>query len=240
MSQNELRMEIEVAGTPEEVWRAIATGPGISAWFMPAEVEEGRSITYHHGPDASSESSIAAWEPPRRLVVDEGEGAATEFLVEARSGGTCVVRLVASGFGDSSAEAGWTAALLGLRLYLEHFRGQTAGTIVAGGIVDGPAPSAWAELLAAVGIGEPAEGGRVATTDPPLAGVVAGRGETTATLLLDEPAPGIAFIGVGGPNEETVFAFLRAQLFGDDGEELAARDEPAWRARLAPLQVAGA
>jgi uncharacterized protein YndB with AHSA1/START domain len=238
MTEPELQMEIEVAGTPEEVWRAIATGPGISAWFMPAEVDEGRAITYHHGPDASSESAIAAWEPPHRLVVDEGEGAATEFLVEARSGGTCLVRLVAGGFGDSGAEAGWTAALLGLRLYLEHFRGQTAGTILAGGIADGPAPRAWAELLAAVGIGEPVKGARVSSAEAPLAGVVAGRGETTATLLLDEPAPGIAFVGVGGPDEETVFAFLRAQLFGEDGKALAARDEPVWRERLAPLHAA--
>ena len=34
--------EIEVPGTPEQVWEAIATGPGITAWFMPAEVDPGR------------------------------------------------------------------------------------------------------------------------------------------------------------------------------------------------------
>ena len=31
--------EIEVPGTPETVWTAIATGPGISSWFVPAEVD---------------------------------------------------------------------------------------------------------------------------------------------------------------------------------------------------------
>jgi uncharacterized protein YndB with AHSA1/START domain len=31
--------EVEVPGTPEAVWQAIATGPGISAWFVPAEVD---------------------------------------------------------------------------------------------------------------------------------------------------------------------------------------------------------
>jgi hypothetical protein len=30
---------IEVPGTPEQVWEAIATGPGIEAWFVPADVE---------------------------------------------------------------------------------------------------------------------------------------------------------------------------------------------------------
>ena len=28
-----VQTEVEVPGTPEEVWQAIATGPGISSWF---------------------------------------------------------------------------------------------------------------------------------------------------------------------------------------------------------------
>ena len=35
-----VQVEVEVPGTPEEVWQAIATGPGISSWFVPAEFEE--------------------------------------------------------------------------------------------------------------------------------------------------------------------------------------------------------
>ncbi len=35
-----IELEIEVPGTPEEVWRAIATGPGITSWYVPHEVEE--------------------------------------------------------------------------------------------------------------------------------------------------------------------------------------------------------
>ena len=35
-----MTVEFEVAGTPEEVWQAIATGPGISSWFVPTEIEE--------------------------------------------------------------------------------------------------------------------------------------------------------------------------------------------------------
>jgi uncharacterized protein YndB with AHSA1/START domain len=30
----ELRKEITLDATPEQVWEAIATGPGIDAWFM--------------------------------------------------------------------------------------------------------------------------------------------------------------------------------------------------------------
>jgi hypothetical protein len=35
-----LPVEFEVPGTPEEIWQAIATGPGISSWMTPAELEE--------------------------------------------------------------------------------------------------------------------------------------------------------------------------------------------------------
>jgi hypothetical protein len=35
-----VQVEIEVPGTPEEVWQAIATGPGISSWFVPTEFKE--------------------------------------------------------------------------------------------------------------------------------------------------------------------------------------------------------
>jgi len=49
-----VQIEIEVPGTPEEVWQAIATGPGISSWLVPAEFEvrDGKivhSVVYHFG-----------------------------------------------------------------------------------------------------------------------------------------------------------------------------------------------
>ena len=33
-------VEVEVPGTPEEVWQAIATGPGVSSWFVPTEIRD--------------------------------------------------------------------------------------------------------------------------------------------------------------------------------------------------------
>jgi uncharacterized protein YndB with AHSA1/START domain len=236
-------IEVEVPGTPEQVWDAIATGPGISAWFMPAEVTD-TTITHHHAPGQGSEAKITAFEPPHRLAFTEGPGGAmaTEFLVEARSGGTCVVRLVTSGYGDKSASDGWTAALLSLRLYLEHFPGQRASVVIAGGTVPGPVERAWEELVGALGLERLTEGERVEAAGPgapPLAGVVEGRLDTMATLRLDSPAPGLAFVGVGGPDDETVFAFVRAQFFGPDAPELAARHEPELRALLERERTAG-
>ena len=49
-----VQVEVEVPGTPEEVWQAIATGPGISSWFVPTRSEErgragGEHLRARHG-----------------------------------------------------------------------------------------------------------------------------------------------------------------------------------------------
>ena len=46
-----VEMEFLVPGTPEQVWQAIATGPGMSAWFTPTTVDEhvGGAITFDFG-----------------------------------------------------------------------------------------------------------------------------------------------------------------------------------------------
>src|SRR5262245_59312593 len=125
--------EVEVPGSPEEVWKAIATGPGISSWFVPSTVEErvGGAATASFGPGMDSVGTIKTWDPPHRYAIEtvEGPGAiATEWIVEARSGGTCVVRVVHSWFAstdewDNQFEGhtyGWQAFFRNLRLYLTH------------------------------------------------------------------------------------------------------------------------
>jgi uncharacterized protein YndB with AHSA1/START domain len=93
-----VQAEVEVPGTPEEVWQAIATGPGISSWFVPTEVEVGHdgvpaTVRSHFGPGTSMDSlaSVTAWEPPHRLAAESrddmgpsGPPVATEWIVEAR------------------------------------------------------------------------------------------------------------------------------------------------------------
>src|SRR5262245_28311497 len=64
-------VEAEVPGTPEQVWAAIATGPGISSWFVPSKVEEreGGIATADFGPGMESRATITVWEPgPRRAL----------------------------------------------------------------------------------------------------------------------------------------------------------------------------
>jgi uncharacterized protein YndB with AHSA1/START domain len=250
-----VEVQIEVPGTPEEVWEAIATGPGISSWFVPSEVEgrEGGTVRQRHGADMDYSGTIFAWDPPRRFGHgDPGErrdgevsfdGLADEFLVEARSGGTCIVRVVTSGFGsgaewDEAIEGvknGWGSALNNLRLYLEHFRGRPAASISLGGAVAGSPDEAWATLLDGLGLGEVEVGRHVTASGdgvPPLAGAIDRAGAGELTVVLEEPAPGVAALYAGGPHE-TTYAFVRLYLFGDDAGAIAAREEPAWRAWLA-------
>jgi uncharacterized protein YndB with AHSA1/START domain len=150
-----LRFEftIEVPGPPEQVWDALATAKGISSWMMPTDGTEGLggTLVFHmgEGEGMSSPAEITAWERPTRVAYIEPEWAtlmgqdkdaavtplASEFLVEATSGGTCIVRVVTSAFGTGAdweqeffdeMGKGWTPFFQHLRLYLTHFPGQTA------------------------------------------------------------------------------------------------------------------
>jgi uncharacterized protein YndB with AHSA1/START domain len=109
----ELELEIEVVGTPDEVWRAIATGAGVSPWLQPTEIEErvgGRfaydlgdqghwnetgEVSEHDRPFRFSTRGVR-WQGPRGP--DDTALIATQWMIEPSDNGTCVVRLVMSGF----------------------------------------------------------------------------------------------------------------------------------------------
>ena len=64
-----LRMELtfELPGTPEQVWDAIATANGISAWIMPTDLEEreGGAVAFHMGEATGLvPGTVTGWEPP--------------------------------------------------------------------------------------------------------------------------------------------------------------------------------
>jgi uncharacterized protein YndB with AHSA1/START domain len=263
-SERRIEIEVEVPATPEHAWEAIATGPGVTAWFMPTDVEGrvGGSVVHHYGADASSSGEVIAYESPRRFAYEEefspGEdeaGArpiATEFQIEARSGGMCVVRVVVSGFGEGDAweravesfSGGWRQALLSLRLYLTRFRGEAVGSINTSDTVTGAKDEIWDAFTRALGLpSAPRPRDRIATGAgdvPTLAGAVEEVDETMITLLLDQPGRGIGCFAAGGPGDE-IFTIVRAQLFGPDAAEIAAREQKAWEAWFAgdPLSAHG-
>ena len=83
-------LEVAVDGTPEEVWRAIATGPGISSWYVPHEVDEqegGHAVaSFGPGPEMQIPGRVTAWEPPHRVkFTGEGPGPACKALRAARA-----------------------------------------------------------------------------------------------------------------------------------------------------------
>lgn len=239
---DEHRAEVaaEVPGTPEQVWEAIATGPGISAWFMALEIDarEGGSVAMDFGGGLESIGSITAWDPPHRYVYEEKDtGIATEWLVEAGSGGTCVVRVVTSGYGGQgdwenefeSHREGWEMFLENLRLYLTHFPGQECSPFAARATVPGPLGTAWERFRERLGF---QEGDRVASADgaPPLAGTVQrvlDSGHHAGLMLrIDEPAPGLALVFVNEFRGD-VSANVCAYLFGG-----GANAGPEWQAWL--------
>jgi uncharacterized protein YndB with AHSA1/START domain len=248
-----IELEVEVPGTPEEVWEAVATGPGISSWFIPMDIEEraGGRVSMHWGPDfGDAGGEVVDWEPPRRVLFRGDDGAmAYEWLVEALEGGTCIVRLVNSGFGDGDEwddqfhgmAEGWRLFLTNLRLQRTHFPGRSAAvTSIPTARVAGSIDGAWSRFCALLGTPDSStEGDEVATADgaPPLRGrVVAQIRRPTVfadLLVLDAPAAGTAFLaaeGFGGS------VGLSAYLYLYDGEVPA---DPAvadtWRSWFAEV-----
>ncbi len=244
----EISFDVEVPGTPEAVWDAIATGPGISSWFVNAEIQ-GDRMTQHHGNGFDTTSRITASERPSRFAYEEEfqptpdaspSLVATEFLVEAQSGDTCVVRLVQSGFGTGDAweraiesfKGGWPSALDDLRLYLTHFAGEPVAGFATGRELE--PENAWATMCESLGLPDDINpGDRVETHGtPPFAGTVARAADGQVSLLLEQPGRGLGYLGAGGPGDQ-VFFFVRARLFGEGAEAAAARAETAWEQWLA-------
>lgn len=172
----EIAKEVLLAATPEQVWEAIATGPGVTAWFMEMDLEAGGV-------------EVIAADPPKRFAVrtppaEDGATQAFEYLIEARDGGSTVLRFVHSGFlsDDWSTEfeamtsIGWDMYLHTLGQYLRYFPGQVASFLAA----EAPEPSAkqeaWPVLLEGLGVSAtPRQGDQVRLTPDgiaPIEGVV--------------------------------------------------------------------
>jgi hypothetical protein len=118
----EIRREIELPATPEQVWEAVATSAGNAAWLFPNLIEPHQAQVY---------------EPPHRFVIRmEGEDGwfnSIEDVIEARDGGTAVLRYVHSGIFTEDWDDQYDAAglhtdfyLHTLGEYLRHFNGRRA------------------------------------------------------------------------------------------------------------------
>jgi hypothetical protein len=247
-----VQIEFEVPGTPEEVWQAIATGPGISSWFVPTEFEErdGKPVTLilKFGPGIEPRSAVTAWNPPR-MFATEADGwmpgsppIANEWSIEARGGGICVVRIVQSLFASTddwdmqleAAKGGLASFLEILRIYLTHFRGKRSAMTQFSAPAAGTEEEAWGALTTALGLKEMSIGQRFAAPAgvPPFRGIVeyVTQNPFDALLRLEQPAPGVAALGIAAyPGGPTTVA-LNLYLYGDHGADIVARETPLWQA----------
>jgi uncharacterized protein YndB with AHSA1/START domain len=146
----DIRKEVALDATPEQVWEAIATGPGLTAWFAPMDID----------PDSDM---VVAWEPGRHLAVrtppaEDGSTQAFEYLIEARDQGSTVLRFVHSGvFGDDWSDEyedmtsqGWDMYLHTLAQYLSRFGGLPAVYVQAESPSSSARPGAWPRLMEAL------------------------------------------------------------------------------------------
>lgn len=235
----EVREEMEFDATPEEVWEAISTGPGVDSWFMGhSEIEPraGGRVTMQLG-GWDSVSTVTAWEPGRRFKHEtepgpDGQLMAFEYLVEGRDGGGTVLRLVHSGFLGDNWEAEYDALSVGDRIYLRklgvylsRFAPRTAG---GAWFLHGPnvpdADQMWSTLGAALGLdGVPADGDRVRLGIDgvePLDGVVEFAAHNTFVCVT---VPDAMYMFVHGFDGTTVAEY---HGFGSDADGQAAQS--AW------------
>jgi uncharacterized protein YndB with AHSA1/START domain len=254
-----LRLEytIEVPGTPEQVWSAIATANGIQSWFTPTDLEEreGGALVFRMGEGMDSSGTVTGWDPPHRFAYVEPEWAAmvghdvdsvtplaTEFLVEAQSGGTCVVRMVSSAFGSGAdwereffddMDKGWPSVLQRLRLYLTHFPGQQVTLMSAQRtFAEIPSEPVWSAMRSALGVREIGETlqlrGHV--------GRVEQVGDDHVMVRLSEPVPGFLSFAAWNFGDRTTSNVL-GQLFSPRAAAVVEREEPEWQAWLDELPV---
>ena len=243
-------LELTVPGRPEQVWHAIASGEGISAWMMPADVEArlGGDVAFHMGPDATSRGRVTAFEPERRIVYEEDwaalvghEGAdvtplVTEFLIESRAGGTCVVRVVTSAFGTGAdwenefweeMSSGWAPVLDNLRLYLTHFPGQRATSLWAGASFTATPEASIAAVRDALAV--------AAVGDAIMERGIRGHLERSLArhflVRVDDPVPGLlSFFSFGA--DDGCGVHVQGFLFSDRAPEYVEREQPHWQAWL--------
>jgi hypothetical protein len=129
----------------------------------------------------------------------------------------------------------WPGFLHMMNLAAAQFPGQEKSTVTrVFGVAQGSEARAWMELRAALGLTDVAVGerGMVGEAGAPVAaGLVEWASDAPPHLLLriEEPAPGYVMVGVFS-HDGQVHTSLDLRLFGDGAQEIAAREEPRWRA----------
>jgi hypothetical protein len=148
--EHRIEIEIPLEATPDEVWEAISTVEGMTAWFFPMEVAPDEN-------GMSPNGRVTSWEPGRGYTVVAGPNT-FEYLIEARDGGSAVLRFSQTGFSGDDWEAeyeatarGWGLYFHTLARYLSIFKADPATYILAEGPDASKTAEAWQGLLSELG-----------------------------------------------------------------------------------------
>ena len=256
--QRSVRVSVEVAGTVEEVWEAVSSGPGISGWYLPTEVvlgfdDEPVRLLSHLGPHTSRVAEVKLWDPPLgfRTVSEDGPDDAppliTTWYVRPLAGG-CLVEVEHSMETEldewdgllSSARDGWRAFFRVLKVYLAYFAGKRCQMCTLLITTRESDAKAWETISEPLGLSHAGIGERCRSEadGPELAGVLEWAGDSghahQALVRLDQPAPGIAYLQIArmhGWNVPTV----RLYFYGEQAATVVSREEPRWQAWLSEL-----
>jgi hypothetical protein len=229
----EIRKEILLEATPEQVWEAVATESGLAAWFMPVPIDLDSEI-------------VTSNEPGRRLGIrmpasPDGSFHASDYRIESAGPGRSVLRFAHSGFtGDDWSEDyeeitgyGWDMYLHTLSQYFEHFAGLPAHYVEA----EAPEASAdetlWPRLLTAMGLPDGAKEGAGVRFNLPGFGAVEGVVDYAASTFVGLRAPSalIRFHGrsrLGMPVAVSMHVYVSTS-FDTEGAQRA------WESWLAPV-----
>jgi hypothetical protein len=201
------------------------------------------------GPGMDCPAKITSWEALKQFATEGEMGGpgsptmATEWSIETRAGGKCLVRVVHSLFADTDKwdnqldglEQGWPPIFRILRRYLESFKGQTSSMAQFMSFSTESDTATWEKFGGELGLLKVSPGQKWSTPvgAPQLSGVIDALGEgmhsNTVLVRLDTPAPGTAYIGVfkcGGMAQ----VYLAIYLYGPNAKSAIESAEPAWQA----------
>lgn len=237
----EIRKEIEIAAPVEEVWEAIATGPGIDGWFLgvgnTVEPRVGGQVVLDFG-GGQGVKTVTAWEPPRHFAYGgdpdpDGTLHAFDFEIEGR-GDVTVLRIVHSGFLADDWEKEYDALNEGdamywhqIAQYVLHFRGRTPVLLSLARPDEPDRARAVGIFRAALGLDESARLGDHAAIDVDGLATIEGEVDFLTPAIIGIRTADALYRFAHIPQG---FAFIGHRFFGDDVDLGAVA--PAWQAWL--------
>jgi uncharacterized protein YndB with AHSA1/START domain len=240
----EIARDIVVEASPEQVWEAIATGAGMDSWFMgrnKIEPREGGRVRWSIG-GFTAESTVTAWDPPRRFVstgseAPDGSFHQFDYRIEERGAGKTAIRYEHSGMLGGDWEAEYDAMNEGdpmylhkLAQYVTYFSGRFATPIDVQGPHAADRERALAVFKRGLGMGNEVNVGDPVRLTP--------EGLTPIDGVVDYVSP--SFLGVR--SSDALYRFIYGfdgtvmvghHLFSDGvDQEEAEREWRSWLMRL--------